>query len=42
MKDIITLKGDRGLWIDFISKIKKNKTQVWLVLKPFIKEYIKK
>jgi len=39
--DSITLKGERNVWIDFTSKVKKNKKQVWDVLKPFIKEYIK-
>ena len=42
MKDVITLKGDRDLWIDFVAKVKKEKKQVWGVLERLIKEYLKK
>ena len=42
MKDTITLKGNRNLWIDFIAKIKKERKEVWEVLEPFIKDYLKK
>lgn len=42
MKDVITFKGDRIIWIDFIAKIKKQRKQVWEVLEPLIKNYIKK
>jgi len=42
MKDVITFKGDRNLWIDFVAKIKKDKKQVWEVLEKFIKDYLKK
>ena len=42
MKNIITFRGDRELWIDFVAKVKKNKKQVWQVLKQFIISYIKK
>ncbi len=41
MKDIITLRGNRELWIDFIAKVKKERKEVWEVLERFIKEYIK-
>lgn len=41
MKDIITFRGHRELWIDFISKVKKNRKQVWEVLEKFIIDYIK-
>jgi len=40
MKGLISIKGDKDLWLDFVYKVKKNKTQVWKVLKPFIKKYI--
>lgn len=40
--DIISLKGDRNTWQDFVHKVKKNKKQVWDVIKPMLKEYIKK
>ena len=42
MKDTITLKGDRNLWIDFVAKIKKEKKEVWQVLEKLIKEYLKR
>lgn len=42
MKDVITFKGDRNLWIDFMSKIKREKKQVWEVLEELIKNYLKK
>ena len=41
MEDVITLRGDRNLWIDFVSKIKKEKKVVWEVLEKFIKKYLK-
>ncbi len=41
-KSVITFKGDRDTWIDFVSKIKKQRKKVWEVLEPLIKEYIKK
>jgi hypothetical protein len=40
MKDVITLRGERGLWIDFIYKVKKEKKKAWDVLSPFLKKYI--
>lgn len=42
MKDSISFKGERDLWIDFIAKIKKERKEVWQVLEPFIKNYLKK
>ncbi len=41
MKEPITIKGERDLWIDFVAKIKKQKKEVWEVLEPFIKQYLK-
>lgn len=40
MKDIITLRGERGLWIDFVSKVKKERKEVWDVLSKLIQKYI--
>ena len=40
MKDIISFRGERLLWIDFVYKIKKNRKKVWIVLKPIIKKYV--
>ena len=40
MNSIITLRGERDLWIDFTHKVKKDKKQVWQVLSPFLKKYV--
>ncbi len=40
MKDIITFRGNRDLWIDFVSKIKKKRKKVWEVLEVFIRDYL--
>ena len=39
--ETITIKGDRDVWIDFVSKVKKKRKSVWSVLEPMIKSYIK-
>jgi hypothetical protein len=39
---LISFRGDRNIWQDFIYKIKKDKKQVWEVLEPLLKTYIKK
>lgn len=41
MKDVITFRGDRDLWIDFVAKVKKDRKQVWEVLEKFIRSYLK-
>ena len=41
-KDIICFRGERNEWIDFIAKLKKEKKEVWEILQPFIKDYLKK
>jgi hypothetical protein len=40
MKDVITLRGERDLWIDFIHKAKKEKKKAWSILKPFLRKYV--
>ena len=40
-KDILTFRGDRNVWIDFVSKVKKDRKEVWEVLSKFISKYIK-
>jgi hypothetical protein len=40
MKDVITLRGERGLWIDFIHKAKKEKKKAWDILSPFLRKYV--
>lgn len=40
-KEILTFRGDRNLWIDFVAKVKKNRRQVWEVLEEFIRLYLK-
>lgn len=41
-KSVITLKGDRDVWIDFVTKVKKSKSKIWSVLEPMLKKYIQK
>lgn len=40
-KDIISLRGERDLWIDFVAKVKKDKKEVWDVLSKLIRKYLK-
>ena len=40
MKDVITIRGERDLWLDFIHKTKKEKKKAWDVLSPFLKKYV--
>ena len=40
-KEIITIKGHRNTWYQFIAKVKTNRKQVWEVLEPFLKDYTK-
>ena len=40
MKDIITIRGERELWLDFIHKAKKEKKKAWEILSPFLKKYV--
>jgi hypothetical protein len=39
MKDIITIRGDRELWLDFVCKVKKRKKKTWDVLSPLLKKF---
>jgi len=39
MNDIITIRGDRELWLDFVHKVKKDKKKIWDVLRPYLKKY---
>jgi hypothetical protein len=38
--ELISLRGDRDIWLDFTHKIRKNKKKVWEILEPMLKEYI--
>ena len=40
MKDVITLRGDRNVWIDFVAKAKKERKEVWEILAKFIQKYL--
>jgi hypothetical protein len=40
MRDVITIRGERGLWLDFIHKAKKEKKKAWDVLSPFLRKYV--
>lgn len=41
-KEVLTFRGERDLWIDFVAKVKKERKGVWEVLKKFIKDYLKR
>jgi hypothetical protein len=40
MKYVITLRGERELWLEFVHKAKKEKKKIWEVLSPFLKKYL--
>jgi len=40
MKDTISLRGEREVWLEFIHKTKKEKKKAWEVLSPYLKKYI--
>ena len=40
MKDSISLRGERDLWLEFVHKTKKEKKKVWEVLVPFLNKYV--
>ena len=40
MKEVITLRGERELWIDFIHKAKKEKKKAWDILSPLLRKYL--
>ena len=40
MKDVITLRGERELWIEFIHKAKTERRKAWDLLSPFLKKYL--
>ena len=39
MKDTISIRGERDLWLEFIYKAKKEKRKAWDVLSPYLKKY---
>lgn len=41
MKEVLCFRGERDLWIDFTTRIKKERKEVWDVLKPIVKNYLK-
>lgn len=41
-KTLISFRGNRDLWLDFTHQVRKNKTEVWEVLEPVLKQYVKK
>jgi len=40
MKYVITLRGERDLWLDFVHKAREGKKKVWDILCPFLRKYI--
>ncbi|MDP7199325.1 MAG: hypothetical protein QF486_06970 [Candidatus Woesearchaeota archaeon] len=41
-RDVISFRGERELWLDFVHAVRKNREQVWDVLKPTLDQYTKK
>lgn len=41
VREVLTFRGNRDLWIDFVAKIKKERKEVWDVLGEMIKKYLK-
>ncbi len=39
-KETLTFKGDRDKWIDFTTKVKKERKEVWEVLSQLIDKYL--
>ena len=39
-KDVLTFRGDRDVWIDFVSQVKKERKEVWEVLSSLINKYL--
>jgi hypothetical protein len=39
MKDIITIRGDRELWLEFTYKVRKERRRTWDVLSTFLRKY---
>ena len=39
-KDTITIRGDRNLWLEFSHAVKKNRSEIWDILKPLLVKYI--
>lgn len=40
MKDIISIRGERQLWLEFSHKLRKEKKTAWQVLQTFLRKYI--
>jgi hypothetical protein len=40
MKDSISIRGKRDLWLEFIHKTKKEKKKAWEVLSPYLRKFI--
>ena len=40
--EVISFKGDKNKWFDFVSQVKKNRSRVWDVLEKCIDGYMKK
>lgn len=40
--EVVTFRGNRDVWIDFVAKVKKKRKKVWEVLEELLKEFISK
>ena len=38
--ELISMRGDRLIWLDFTNKIRKDRKKVWEVLQPMIDDYM--
>jgi len=39
--DLISMIGDRLIWLDFTHKIRKDKKKIWDIVLPMIEDYMK-
>lgn len=40
-KEVISFRGERDKWLDFVHELRKDKKEVWDVLSDFINKYLK-
>lgn len=39
--EVLSFRGNRTVWVKFMSVVKKNRVEVWKALEPLLKSYIK-
>jgi hypothetical protein len=40
-KEVLTMRGNRALWMRFVYTVKQDRKQVWQTLAPLLQQYIK-